>query len=61
MTAVRTLGTNNGNQSIAQGSTSKKDFLSCLEISRIDSTRRPELVTGLINKLPGQNPGGILN
>jgi len=53
MTAVRMLGVNNGNQSTTQGSNSKLDILSCLEISRIDSTRRPELVTGLINKLPG--------
>lgn len=52
-TAVRILGVNNGNQSTAQGSNSKKDILSCLEISRIDSNRRPEVVTSLMNKLPG--------
>lgn len=44
-----------------QTSTSKKDILSCLEISRIDSNRKQEVVNNIINKLPGQNPGGILN
>jgi hypothetical protein len=55
------LGTS-GLQTNGQASSSKKDILSCLEISRIDSTRKTESgAVALINKLPGQNPGGILN